>query len=175
MSGMLARWNLLPPAEASRTILPCCGSTAWADKMTARRPFGDEATLLAASDETWRNLTEADWMEAFCSHPRIGESGTGESRLGQNAAGQASSWSVQEQENVAAAGGDIKVELARANDEYERRFQHIFIVCATGKSAPEILVILRRRLRNDSKTELYEAAEQQRQITHIRMKKWLSQ
>jgi len=69
----------------------------------------------------------------------------------------------------------VKIDLARANDEYERRFGHIFIVCATGKSGPEILEILRRRLRNDQATELQEAAKQQLLITHIRLKKWLSQ
>jgi 2-oxo-4-hydroxy-4-carboxy-5-ureidoimidazoline decarboxylase len=161
--------------EAAKQILPCCGSTAWADGISARRPLPDEATLLAASDETWRNLTEADWMEAFRSHPRIGESRSGESRTAQPAAGQFSAWSTQEQQDVTAARDAIKLELAKANREYERRFNHIFIVCATGKSATEILAILRNRLRNDAGTELHEAAEQQRLITHIRLKKWLSE
>ncbi len=72
MSKRLALWNLLPMEQAAKEILPCCGSTAWADGMAARRPFTDEATLLAASDQTWRNLAQEDWMEAFGSHPRIG-------------------------------------------------------------------------------------------------------
>jgi len=169
MSGTLARWNRLPIGEAAKELLPCCGSTAWADGMAARRPFLDEATLLAASDETWRNLAEADWMEAFRSHPRIGES-----QGAQLSAGQSAVWATQEQENVAAANDAVKIELAQANEEYERRFDHIFIVCATGKSGPGILEILRRRLRNDKPTELLEAAEQQRLITHIRLMKWLS-
>ncbi len=180
MSGTLVRWNRLPMAEAAQEILPCCGSTAWADGMAARRPFPDEATLLAASDQTWRNLAEADWMEAFRSHPRIGESRIGESRIdecqaSQPAPAQFSAWSKQEQQNVTAAGDAVKIELAQANEEYERRFGRIFIVCATGKSAPEILEILRHRLRNDEETEVREAAEQQRLITRIRLKKWLSQ
>ena len=195
MSGTLARWNLLPIREAAKEILPCCGSTAWADGMAARRPLRDEATLLAASDETWRNLAEGDWVEAFRSHPRIGESGIGESRIGESGIGesrtreaktgesqasqpvpaQSSSWSRQEQQYVTAADGEIKAELAQANKEYERRFNRIFIVCATGKSGPDILDILRRRLGNDDATELHEAAEEQRLITHIRLKKWLSQ
>jgi 2-oxo-4-hydroxy-4-carboxy-5-ureidoimidazoline decarboxylase len=170
MSRTLARWNRLPMAEAAQEILPCCGSTAWAGGMAARRPFPDEATLLAASDQTWRNLAEADWMEAFRSHPRIGES-----RALKPAPTQSSAWSKQEQQNVTTAGDAVKIELAQANKEYELRFNRIFIVCATGKSAPEILEILRRRLRNDEETELDEAAEQQRLITHIRLKKWLSQ
>ena len=130
----------------------------------------DEATLLAASDETWRNLAEEDWMEAFRSHPRIGES------RGSGAAGvQSLAWSKQEQQNVTAADNEFKNGLAEANKEYEARFNRTFIVCATGKSAQEILEILRRRLRNDDETELREAAEQQRLITHIRLKKWLAQ
>jgi len=82
-------------------------------------------------------------------------------------------WSKEEQQNVTTAGQEAKAALARANREYEQRFGHIFIVCATGKSPTEILQILERRMRNDKETELREAAEQQRQITNIRLKKWL--
>jgi 2-oxo-4-hydroxy-4-carboxy-5-ureidoimidazoline decarboxylase len=169
MSGVLARWNRLPVEDAVKEILPCCGSKAWAGGLAARRPFTDVTTLLAASDETWSNLPAEDWMEAFRSHPRIGES-----RAIQSASVQSATWSAQEQRDVATAGVGVKIALAEANREYERRFRRIFIVCATGKSAPEILEILRRRLKNDEPTELREAAEQQRQIIHIRMKKWLS-
>ena len=170
MSGMLARWNTVPTEDAVREILPCCGSKAWAGDMAARRPFSDVTTLLAASDETWSNLTEEDWMEAFRSHPRIGES-----RAAQPAPAQAATWSAQEQRNVTGISDAVKVALAEANREYEQRFRHIFIVCATGKSALEILEILRSRLRNDDATELREAAEQQRQITRIRLTKWLAE
>jgi 2-oxo-4-hydroxy-4-carboxy-5-ureidoimidazoline decarboxylase len=170
MSHVLERWNRLPTEEAVTEIMPCCGSKAWANGMAERRPFSEEATLLAASDEIWRNLAEADWMNAFRSHPRIGES-----RAPQSAPTQSATWSKQEQQDVTAAGDAVKIELAEANREYERRFGHIFIVCATGKSGPEILEILRRRLENDKQTELREAAEQQRQIMHIRLRKWLWQ
>lgn len=169
MSGVLTQWNRLPVDDAVKEILPCCGSKAWAGVMAARRPFPDVTTLLAASDETWSNLTAADWMEAFRSHPRIGES-----RAVQSASAQSATWSAQEQQTVAAAGDAVRIALAEANQEYEQRFRHIFIVCATGKSAPEILEILRRRLQNDEPTELREAAEQQRQITRIRLTQWLS-
>jgi 2-oxo-4-hydroxy-4-carboxy-5-ureidoimidazoline decarboxylase len=175
MSRTLSRWNRLAMAEAAKEILPCCGSTTWANGMAARRPIPDETALLAVSDETWRNLAKADWMEAFRSHPRIGETGMGESRTLQPAPVQASAWAQHEQQSVAAASDAAKIELAKANREYEHRFNHIFIVCATGKSAEEILEILRNRLRNDQETELHAAAEQQRLITHIRLKKWLSQ
>jgi 2-oxo-4-hydroxy-4-carboxy-5-ureidoimidazoline decarboxylase len=169
MSGVLERWNVVSVEEAVKEILPCCGSKAWAGGMATQRPFPDVTTLLAASDQTWSNLTAEDWMEAFRSHPRIGES-----RAAPSATTQSASWSAQEQKNVVAAGDAVKVALVEANREYERRFRHIFIVCAMGKSVPEILEILRRRLQNDDATEFHEATEQQRQITRIRLTKWLS-
>jgi 2-oxo-4-hydroxy-4-carboxy-5-ureidoimidazoline decarboxylase len=132
------------------------------------------------SDEIWRSLAESDWMEAFRSHPRIGESWTSESQTGEsqapNVASQRSAaWSEQEQEVVADAGDSTKIALAEGNREYERRFKRIFIVCATGKSPADILEILRHRLENDAHSELREAAEQQRQITQIRLRKWLQE
>jgi len=169
MTGVLARWNSLPVHEAAKEILPCCGSKAWARGVSARRPIRDGASLLAASDEVWKNLPESDWLEAFRSHPRIGES-----HAPPSASPQSASWSKGEQQKVGDAGVEVKQALAEGNRAYEQRFNRIFIVCASGKSAPEILQILERRLRNDDKTELHEAAEQQRQIVHIRLKKWLS-
>ncbi len=175
MNGKLARWNRLPLTDAVQEILACCGSSAWAEGMVRQRPIPDEATLLAAADETWGSLAREDWMEAFRSHPRIGGATGGESRDSRPASTQSSSWSKQEQENVAGAGNAVKTELAQANRDYEQRFGRIFIVCATGKSAAEILKTLRRRMGNDDDTELREAAEQQRLIMHLRLKKWLSE
>jgi OHCU decarboxylase len=169
VAAMLARWNALPAGEATAEILPCCGSKSWARELASRRPMQDKASLLAACDQVWRNLPESDWLEAFRSHPRIGES-----RAPVSASAKSASWSGQEQQKVGAAHQDVKLALAEANRAYEQRFDRIFIVCATGKSAPEILEILRRRLQNDDATELHEAAEQQRQIAHLRLKKWLS-
>ena len=168
MNPVLERWNNLRPAEAAQEILPCCGSTAWATGMTNRRPIATETDLAAACDEIWWSLSESDWLEAFRSHPRIGESAA-HSSPARNA-----SWSTEEQRNVGAANRDIKTALAEANRKYEEQFHRIFIVCATNRSAPEILEILHRRLRNDKATELKEAAEQQRQIAQLRLKKWLS-
>jgi len=165
MVRVLARWNFLPSAAAVNEILPCCGSRAWAAAMVARRPLPEESTLLAASDEIWSSLAEADWLESFRSHPRIGEWRPGES--------QSAAWSTQEQRGVVDADDGARVALADGNRAYERRFNRIFIVCATGKSPSEILAILRRRMTNDALTELQEAAEQQRQITQIRLRKWL--
>ena len=168
MSDVLARWNFLSIAAAVDEILPCCGSRTWAAGMVGRRPLPDEVALLAASDETWRSLAESDWLEAFRSHPRIGESQTPKQALQQSVA-----WSAQEQQNVVGTDDSVKLALADGNREYERKFSRIFIVCATGKSPAEILKILQRRMKNDEHSELQEASEQQRQITQIRLKKWL--
>jgi len=179
MSGVLARWNFLPVAAAVDEILPCCGSRAWAAGLVARRPLLNEAALIEASDEVWRSLTDSDWLEAFSSHPRIGESrigephGMGESHAPNTASKQSAAWSEKEQRSASDADDSTKIALAEGNREYERRFNRIFIVCATGKPPGEILKSLRCRLENDERTELLEAAEQQRQITQIRLRKWL--
>jgi 2-oxo-4-hydroxy-4-carboxy-5-ureidoimidazoline decarboxylase len=168
MNEVLARWNRISAEDAAQEVLPCCGSIAWARALVARRPIDDDTTLIAQSDETWWGLGPSDWMEAFSKHPRIGER-----RAPMGASVQSAAWSAQEQRNVADVGESVQLALAEGNREYERRFDRVFIVCATGKSAPEILDILRRRLRNDVSTELREAAEEQLKITNIRLKKWL--
>ncbi len=169
MSEVLARWNGLPQEEAVREIFPCCGSKTWAASMVSKRPIRDEASLIATSDAIWRGLGEPDWLEAFRSHPRIGESHTEKA-----SAEQSSAWSAQEQQKAATADEAVKMALKWGNREYEQKFGRLFIVCATGKSASEILEILRRRLHNDEATELRQAAEEQRQIMHIRLKKWIT-
>jgi 2-oxo-4-hydroxy-4-carboxy-5-ureidoimidazoline decarboxylase len=168
MSEVLARWNRLSVKAAAQEILPCCGSTSWARAVATRRPINDATSLLAVSDEAWRSLEASDWMEAFSKHPRIGER-----KAPPAASAQSAAWSAQEQRNVADARGSVQLALAEGNRQYERRFDRVFIVCATGRSAPEILEILSRRLRNDDSTELREAAEEQRKITNIRLRKWL--
>ena len=175
MNDVLAHWNEAPFEAAVTQILPCCGSKAWAREMAARRPFQDEAALTAAADETWSNLNEADWREAFNSHPRIGESNAPNPSAQRSSVQQFSGWAMQEQKEVADAGDAVKIALAEGNREYEHKFGCIFIVCATGKSAAELLQILRGRLQNNARTELHEAAEQQRQITQIRLRKWLQE
>lgn len=167
--AVLARWNALPAGEAAEEILPCCGSKSWACEMANHRPIRDEASLLAASDQVWKDLPESDWLEAFRSHPRIGES-----RAPASASAQSAAWSGQEQQKVGVAHENVRLALVEANRAYEQRFNRIFIVCATGKSAHELLDILRRRLQNNTLTEFHEAAEQQRQITNLRLKKWLN-
>ena len=169
MSEVLARWNALPCEDAAEEILPCCGSKVWARAMAARRPILEEGTLLAVCDEVWKNLHKADWLEAFRSHPRIGES-----YAPPTASERSAAWSRTEQQKVALADEKDKLSLVEGNRAYEQRFHRIFVVCATGKSAAEILQILQRRLQLDDNAELLEAAEEQRQITHIRLRKWLS-
>lgn len=168
VSGVLARWNALPREEAEREILACCGSRTWATSIASKRPIRDEASLLAASEAAWRSLREADWLEAFGSHPRIGET-----RGEKTVTAQSSAWSAQEQQEAAASDESVKIALQRGNREYERKFGRIFIVCATEKSASEILEILKSRLQNDEATELRQAAEEQRKIMNLRLKKWV--
>lgn len=168
MSEVLARWNEMDSAEAAKEILPCCGAKAWAEELAGKRPFDDEAALLIASDEVWLGLGTPDRLEAFQSHPKIGES-----RAAIATGGHSADWSQQEQKSVAVAQEDVKAELANGNREYEEKFGFLFIVCATGKSAPEILEILKQRLQNGKDKELKEAAEEQRQITQLRLRKWL--
>lgn len=164
----LTRWNDLPTDEAAREILPCCGSSRWAHALARLRPFPSENALAEKSDEIWWQLDPADWHEAFSSHPRIGET-----KAPASATAKSAQWSGQEQSSVAQAGAEIHDQLRRANRQYEQRFGRIYIVCATGKSAEEMLAILHRRLENDEASELREAAEQQRQITRLRLRKWL--
>lgn len=168
MNQVLASWNVMTLDEAAEEILPCCGSKAWALEMSARRPIRDENALMKASDDVWRHLAESDWLEAFRSHPRIGESTASKAISGPSAR-----WSHEEQWSVNTAGNALKKALAEGNRAYEQQFGRIFILCATGKPAEEMLDILRRRLDNDGETELQESAEQQRQIAQLRLKKWL--
>ncbi len=169
MSALLTRWNSLPSQQAAAEILPCCGSTAWAEKMAAKRPITDETALLAACDHACADLSEVDWLEAFRSHPRIGET-----KAPQATSPRSAAWSREEQRSVDSGNRDNMMTLAESNRAYEQRFGRTFIICATGKSVPEILENLMQRLQNDDTTEFRIASEQQRQIAHLRLKKWLA-
>ncbi len=168
MNDVLARWNSLDPESATREILPCCGSQAWAEALTAKRPYTNEATLFETSGTIWRSLPEAAWQEAFDSHPRIGQK-----HAQTHATEESLRWSAQEQLTALSADASAKLAIEDANRRYEQRFNRIFIVCASGKPTSEILKILEARMNNDPKTELLEAAEQQRQITQLRLHRWL--
>jgi 2-oxo-4-hydroxy-4-carboxy-5-ureidoimidazoline decarboxylase len=164
---LLGRWNLAKAEDAAREILPCCGSQAWAEGLTARRPFATPDELFTISDLVWQGLPEDDWREAFESHPRIGQ------HHAKLATEQSLSWSSQEQSAAVTQDDAAKQALAEANSAYEEKFGHIFIVCATGKSAAVILSICNARMKNSPATEMLEAAEQQRQITQHRLRRWL--
>ena len=159
-------WNHMEAGGAAETILPCNGSHAWAEGVVRMRPFATAEELFAASDNVWRSLPENDWQQAFDSHPRLGESGA------KVATSQSLSWSASEQ-SAANPDDAVREALAAGNREYEKRFGRIFLLCATGRSAQEMLAILRERMQNDAATELREAAEQQRLITRLRLRRWL--
>ena len=169
-AGGIARrveWlNALLPHEAEGELLACCGSRAWATEMAARRPFGGLGAVLEAADAVWRGLGREDWLEAFRAHPRIGE----KKAEAPQAAG-ARRWAEKEQAGVTSASAETLAALAEGNRAYDARFGHIYIVCATGRSADEMLALLRARLDHDPATELGVAAEEQRKITRIRLEK----
>jgi len=169
LNQILARWNALQPDEAASEILSCCGSRAWAACLTGKRPFADEPTLFAAADECWQNLPEADWLEAFRSHPRIGEQHAEKKTTAVSAA-----WSKSEQSQMSLADDAILHRMREGHRQYETRFGRIFIVCASGKQPAEMLNILERRLGNDPAQELQESAAQQQQIMQLRLRKWLA-
>jgi OHCU decarboxylase len=164
----LAWLNTLPADEVESVFRDCCGSSEWARRLTASRPFPLLETLFEAADRIWLSLANADWLEAFASHPKIGSTGA--------AAGQqerSADWSGDEQAGVAAAETGVRDDLAEVNRLYEERFGFIFIVCATGKTGGEMLAICRARLGNSAETEICLAAEEQRKITAIRLNKLL--
>jgi 2-oxo-4-hydroxy-4-carboxy-5-ureidoimidazoline decarboxylase len=171
----LARWNLLDAEAAARAVLPCCGSRAWAEGVAASRPIGSAEELFAASDEVWRGLPEDAWREAFDCHPRIGQ------QHARAATAESLAWSAEEQRAARSGRGSrggshddaARLALAERNRQYEERFGRIFIVCAAGKSATEILGIIERRMENPADAEMLETAEQQRQITQLRLRRWL--
>ena len=158
--------NTLPVEEAEAVFLRCCGATQWARQMTARRPFADPAALFAAADEIGAGLSRDDWLEAFAHHPRIGDLESLRTRFANTRA-----WAAGEQAGAASASEEVLHALAEGNRAYEERFGYIFIVCATGKSAGEMLGLLHARLPNDPAAELHVAAEEQRKITHLRLEK----
>lgn len=165
----LARWNAHGADDAAREILPCCSSQRWAEKLAAQRPFSSAESLFAASDAIWLALPEADWQQAFDSHPRIGQ------QHAQAATAQSLSCSSGEQSAAMASQDHVaKLALAEANREYEAKFGRIFLICASGKSTQQILAILRARMCNTAEQELHEAVEQQRQITQLRLRRWLA-
>jgi len=165
----LAEFNALPPDAARLELLKCCHAVRWADEMLARRPFATAVNLFAAADAVWDSLDDRDFLEAFEGHPRIGDIESLRKKFASTAA-----WAAGEQSGTTAAAEATLAGLAEGNRAYEARFGHIFIVCATGKSAEEMLAILQDRLPNAPAAELRLAAAEQAKITRIRLEKLIS-
>jgi len=170
--------NALDEDTAVRELLRCCGSSRWARTMAASRPFSSVAAIDLAADEVWQRLEASDILDAFAAHPRIGAGGAGgagEAGTSGTAGGAGSDgapqWSSQEQAGARTASGDVSERLAAGNRAYEARFGYIFIICATGKSAGEMLAALEQRLTHTPDEELPIAAEEQRLITRLRLTK----
>jgi 2-oxo-4-hydroxy-4-carboxy-5-ureidoimidazoline decarboxylase len=160
-------WRRLDEADAAEArdlLRACCGSPRWVERMVARRPFGDQPSLLGAARDEWFALGEEDWREAFAHHPTIGGRETLERRFAATR-----HLSEREQKGIEGAGADVLTALVDANQIYEQTFGYIFIVCASGRSAVEMLALLRARLRNDPDAEIRVAASEQADITALRL------
>ena len=161
--------NELSEADARKALLDCCGATKWASEMLALRPFADANHLLKSADRIWAALGPEDWLEAFRHHPPIGGS-----KAEKKQSKAARSWSSGEQSRAQLASDETRAQLAEANRAYHAKFGNVFLICATGKSAEEILEQARARLSNDADTECRIAAEEQRKITRLRLEKLLA-
>jgi OHCU decarboxylase len=170
MTTTVAQLDTASSDRASQLLGDCCGSSQWVRGMVSRRPFGSVERAIAAADAVWQSLGPDDWKEAFSHHPRIGEHRTAARQSERGA-----SWAAGEQSGMGAAADATREALAVANREYEQRFGHIYIVCASGKTAEEMLADAGARLRNDPETELRVAAEEQRKITRLRLEKLFGQ
>ena len=154
----LEELNALPRDEAGARFRECCGASRWVERMVKARPFANLDAMLHAADRAWEGMGAADWHEAFAAHPRIGE------RAG-------SAWSAGEQHEAGRAKARVRARIAELNREYEERFGHIYIVCATGRSGEEILDDLLARVGNGAEHELGVAAREQHRITRLRLGK----
>ncbi len=164
--ALLARINALSVADARDAFFRCCGVEPWAVAMTDARPYARLADLDARADALWRDFTADDWRVAFAHHPRIGELDTLRAKFANT-----QNWASVEQSGAAAASDATLLTFAAENDAYFDRFGYIFIVCATGKTADEMLALLRDRLPNTPEDELLIAAEEQKKITRLRLRK----
>jgi OHCU decarboxylase len=158
----LAALNDCAPETAFFQFRRCCGSSKWAEQMVKVRPFTSLENIERWADHVWAVCSTQDQLEAFAAHPRIGEQCD-------------SPWSRQEQSGSSALTRAVSQEVAGANKRYEDRFGYLFIICAAGKSMTDMLAILKERLDNDPREEIHIAAEQQRQITRLRLRKLMSQ
>lgn len=158
------RIDRAPADEARAFLFTCCGSARWVERMMQHRPFGSDAQLLAVARREWLALTPDDWQEAFRHHPKIGDREALRARFPATA-----ELSAREQDGVAGASDATLDALAAGNRAYEDKFGFIFIVCAAGKGADEMLALLRERLAHDRHTEWRTAADEQAKITALRL------
>lgn len=154
-------------ADTARELLrKCCAAEKWIAGMLAARPFRDDAHLESTAADVWRSLSTDDWKEAFAAHPRIGDLDSLRAKYADT-----KNWSAGEQSGVDAAADETLEQLAAGNDAYVEKFGYIFIVCATGKTAEEMLSLLKSRLDNKPDDEIRIAAEEQLKITQLRLRK----
>ncbi|WP_133273954.1 2-oxo-4-hydroxy-4-carboxy-5-ureidoimidazoline decarboxylase [Hymenobacter radiodurans] len=165
----LPELNALPKPTLSEALRKCCGSTAWVEAMTHIFPVPDKGTLLRKADSIWYGLSEPDWREAFTHHPKIGDINSLKEKFASTSA-----WAAGEQAAVQHSSQAVLEALAEGNTRYEEKFGYIFIVCATGKSAEEMLALLQARLPNEPDEEIKIAMGEQAKITHIRLEKLLA-
>ncbi|MDA8021177.1 MAG: 2-oxo-4-hydroxy-4-carboxy-5-ureidoimidazoline decarboxylase [Thermoanaerobaculia bacterium] len=166
----LRELNDLGAGELTDRLAACCGSRRWTREVAARRPFSGESELFDAAELAADAMERQDWLEAFSHHPRIGDVDSLRRRFGATSGG----WSAGEQAGMTDASDAMIERLAAANRRYEERFGYLFIVCATGKSAGEMLALLEERLGNHAESELAIAAGEQRKITRLRLEKLLA-
>jgi 2-oxo-4-hydroxy-4-carboxy-5-ureidoimidazoline decarboxylase len=164
LSNGLAAFNLLPADRARTELLSCCASPAWAEQMLAARPYHSIDEVMALTDRAVAGVSEAELDAALAGHPRIGE---------RAAASDRRDWSSQEQAGVGGAAGGVRRALADGNRAYERRFGHVYLVCATGQTADELLALLLRRLGNDAADERAVVRDELAKINRIRLTKLL--
>jgi 2-oxo-4-hydroxy-4-carboxy-5-ureidoimidazoline decarboxylase len=161
----LAEFDRARGADAARMISACCASRRWVGALVLGRPHGSLATICAASDAAIAELSWPDIEQALAAHPRIGDRATGTDRE--------SAWSRQEQSAAATPATRTQDGLRAANIDYEQRFGHVFLICATGLSAPDVLGALRQRLGNAPEAEREVVREQLGQIVRLRLAKTL--
>lgn len=158
--------NNASEVEAYRSIKRCCGAEKWVESMLKARPFSSIEDLFTQADKYLDQLTDEDWKEAFLFHPKIGDLDVLRKKFNVSA-----QWEAGEQAGVATATETLLKDLHQGNIDYEEKFGYIFIVCATGKTAEEMLAILKSRLPNNKEVEIKIAANEQRKITKLRLEK----
>ncbi len=161
--------NTLPKEQLKTALFNCCGSQNWVSKMLPFFPADDMVELLNDAEDQWYECTGTDWLEAFTQHPKIGDVESLTKKFAATA-----EWAGGEQAAVAEADRQTIEALAKGNTDYEQKFGFIFIVCATGKSAAEMLQLLQQRLPNSKAEEIINAMEEQNKITLIRLQKLLA-